>query len=210
MEVTLEQVQELVKSDETVREALKGEFVNPEAVTAFLDTEEGKKVIQPIADKRVTEGIQSWKHNNLQKLIDQAIIEANPADTPEQKRIKELEMKFKESEEKAIFAQQESYALSLATQRNLPSDLVKPFVGKTAEETLFGINQLDMAFTAAVQTAVEGHLGGTGRRSLPDNPNTQNATGTPEKKFSELSTQEKNHLYMTNRPEYERIRNAGQ
>lgn len=209
MEVTLEQVQELIKTNDEVRTALSAEFVNTEAVTTFLGTEDGKRLIQPQMDKRANDAIQTWKLNNLQKEIDKAVIAANPSDTPEQKRIKELELQFAQSQKDAVMAQQEAYAFSLATQKNLPHELVKPFVSETAEQTLYGINQLETSFLSAVQTEVEKHLGAGGRRTLPANPSTGDSGAQPVKKLSEMTIPERNALYMSNPAEYNRRKAQG-
>lgn len=204
VQVTLEQVVELVKQDENVREAIRGEFVTPEAFTTFLDTDEGKKLIQPKLDSFASKSIETWKNNHLEKIKQEAVLSANPTDTPEQRQIKELQMKFQEQEKKAILAEQSAYALSLAQQKELPSGLVKYFVGDTAEQTLSKMNTYEVEFKSALQMAIEKQLGGSGRNHLPENPNVGSPQGSPVKKLSEMSYQEASALYMSNPQEYAR------
>ena len=45
----------------------------PERVKAFLDTEAGQKAMQPYIDKQSAKGLETWKTNNLQALIDAEI-----------------------------------------------------------------------------------------------------------------------------------------
>ncbi|WKV24097.1 hypothetical protein PSYJYH_000062 [Bacillus phage PSYJ-YH] len=206
VQVTLEQVQELIQTNEEVRNAVRGEFINAEAFTAFMETEEGKKVLQPEFDRRNTQAINTWKNNNLEKIKQEAILSANPSDTPEQRRIKELELQMKASQEKAVHAEQMSYALGLAQQRGLPQGLVSRFVGKTAEETLQGINSYEMEFKSALQVETEKLLGSTGRNHLPQDfaGASQQATA-PVKDVSEMSYQEAAALYLSNPQEYQRL-----
>ncbi|AXF39906.1 hypothetical protein BMBphi_gp058 [Bacillus phage vB_BthS_BMBphi] len=197
-EVTIEQVVELVQSNEEVRNALQGQFVNKEAFTAFMETDEGKAVLQPKLDSFASTSINTWKHNNLQKEIDKALVNANPADTPEQKRIKELELQFQAQQEKATFAEQKAYALNLANQYGLPSALIDPFVGKDAQATLSNMNNFRNEFQSAVQVSVESHMGTTGRSHLPDNPNVNNQSqGTPTYDIPNMSYTEKVRAMQT-------------
>jgi hypothetical protein len=205
VQVTLEQVVELVKTDEGVRNALQSEFLNPETVKSFVATPEGGQAIQSFVDSKVTKGIDTWKNNNLQGLIDKAIIDASPAETPEQKRIKELELSFQAQQEKTAFAEQRAYALNLAQQRGLPTGLIDRFVGKSAEETLYGVNTYESEFKSAVQQSVEALTGGRGRQHLPDNPNVHQHQGAPERKLSQMSLSEQTQLFQVNPQEYNRL-----
>ncbi|WDS60625.1 hypothetical protein BC7_00028 [Bacillus phage BC-7] len=206
MELSVEQIVEVVKSNEEVRTALQGEFVNTEALTAFLDTEEGKKVVQPKMDSFASKSIETWKNNHLEKIKQEAILSANPSDTPEQRRIKELELQFKAQEEKAIFAEQKAYALNIANQKGLPAGLIDPFVGKDAQSTLQGLNTLENEFKSAVQLAVESQMGSTGRSHLPENPNAHSQTNATEvKKFEDMSYTEQARLYQSNPREWARL-----
>jgi hypothetical protein len=71
--------------------------VTAEQVNEFLSTEEGQKVIQPMMDKHTTDGIKTYRKNQFDKEVKAAvaseILKINPTETPEQKRIRELEDK---------------------------------------------------------------------------------------------------------------------
>ncbi|WP_144650981.1 DUF4355 domain-containing protein [Bacillus cereus] len=199
VQVTLEQVQELVKSNPEVRDALKGEFLTPEALTVFAQTDEGKKVLQPEFDRRVTGGIDAWKKNNLEKIKQDAILAANPADTPEQRQIRELQEQFNAEKRKANLAEQSAYALALANQKGLPTGLISYFVGEDQEATLQGINTYEMEFNSALQQHVESQLGATGRNHLPNGYSAAaQQTETPKKTIGEMSYEEAARQYMAN------------
>lgn len=208
VQVTLEQVVDLVKTDAAVKEAIKGEFqtdINPDSFKAYLDTDAGKQAAQSYVDSKVSKGIDAWKNNNLQKEIDTAILKANPGDTPEQRQIKELTLKFEAQQQATKHAEQKAYALNQLQTRQLPIGLVDRFVGNSPEETLFLVNQYESEWKSSLQTAVEGLTGATGRRHLPDNPNTQQQVGTPERKLSQMSLTEQTSLYQRNPQEYNRL-----
>lgn len=206
-EVTVEQVVALVQSNEEVRNALAGEFkaeITPDAFKAYLDTDAGKLAAQSYVDSKVSKGIEAWKNNNLQKHIDEALIAANPQETPEARQIRELTQKFEAQQKETELAKQKAYALNLAQQRNLPIGLIDNFVGATSEETLYKVNTYESEWKSALQSSVEALTGRTGRAHLPDNPNV-GQSGTPERKLSDMSYLEKQNLYRTNPQEYARL-----
>lgn len=207
-QITLDQVQEFIQNTPEALETLAPNFFQPERVQTFLSTDEGSKLIQPIKDKAVSQGINTWKANNLQREIDEALAKANPDDTPEQKRIRSMELEMQKFKDDAIFAQQKATALSLASEKNLPTGLIDHFVGKTDTETREKMNKYETEFKSAVQLAVEAKLGG-GTYKAPHNQDAHSQKGAGEKKFSEMSYEERTTLYQSNPAEYNRIKQQG-
>lgn len=77
--------------------AFLAEFDKPitaEAVGKWLDTEDGKKLTQPLMDKRVTEALKTYREGHydaeVKKAVADEIQRLNPKETPEQKQIREL------------------------------------------------------------------------------------------------------------------------
>ena len=68
----------------------------------ILEIAEGQKLIQPKLDKYFNKGLETWKQNNLEKLIDEEIAKRYPEETPEMRRIKELEQKLAEKERESV------------------------------------------------------------------------------------------------------------
>jgi hypothetical protein len=102
--VTIDDVKEWLKAkekDESVisflAEMNPDKPVTAEQVNEFLSTEEGQKLIQPMMDKHTTDGIKTYRKNQFDKEVKAAvaseILKINPTETPEQKRIRELEDK---------------------------------------------------------------------------------------------------------------------
>lgn len=79
-----EEVQAFVKSFEVP--------VNLENVKKFLESDaDGIAYLQSYTDKKVTQGISTFKANNLQKIIEEEIAKRNPQKTPEQIKMEELQ-----------------------------------------------------------------------------------------------------------------------
>jgi Domain of unknown function (DUF4355) len=151
--------------------AYLGELSTPtvEGVKGFLETEEGKKLIQPKLDAHFTKSLETWKANNLQKIVDDEIRKRNPQKTPEQI---ELEKLRKEIEDERRARNREALvnkALKIADEKSLPKDVIDFFVGEDEETTVTNLSKLEEAFNAAVTKAVEAKFKANGRDPEPGN-----------------------------------------
>ncbi|KKB34637.1 DUF4355 domain-containing protein [Bacillus thermotolerans] len=137
--------------------------VSADKVKGFLDTDEGKRLIQPILDKYHSKSLESWKANNLEKLVEAEIAKRNPQKSPAEIEVEKLRKEI-EDERKAR-ARQEIYnkAMKQATEKNLPVDLLDYFVSDDEEKTSENLSKLEEVFTKAVQTGVESKFKENGR-----------------------------------------------
>ena len=87
------------------------ELITPEVVGGFLEGEQGKKFLQPKMDAYFTKGLESWKANSLDKLINEEIKKRFPNETPEMKRIMELEQKLANQEQERLKAEMVANAI---------------------------------------------------------------------------------------------------
>lgn len=156
-----------------------------ERINSYLDTEEGKHYVEPIASRRYTQGLETWKKNNLDKLIDDEVKKRYPDQTPEQKRIAELEAKFKEAEQKAAKSELTAHALGVAQSKNLPTDLIKFFVGADKESTDNNISAFETAFNSAVEKVVTSRMGDSHK---PESNNDEKVLTTAD--FENMSTED--------------------
>ncbi|WP_426578881.1 hypothetical protein P5490_019880 [Bacillus altitudinis] len=64
------------KDDEEVK-MFVGELsaVSADKVKGFLETEEGKKVLQPRLDQHFTKGLETWKADDLEKIVEEEVSE---------------------------------------------------------------------------------------------------------------------------------------
>jgi len=113
-----------------------------------------------IAELQVKLGIEDWKKENLQGLIDEAVNKkVNPNETPEQKRIRELEKTLadmKETKEKADMLDSIMTKSLENDNIKMSPDIVKDFVIKgTQEETEAAYNRLNDFIKKIVSEKVE-------------------------------------------------------
>ncbi|PAD17402.1 DUF4355 domain-containing protein [Shouchella clausii] len=165
--MTLEEVKQFLaenKEKEDVKAYLEElSAVSADKVKGFLDTDEGKRLLQPRLDQHFTKGLESWKKNNLQSLIDEAVKAANPEETPEQKRIRELEEKLQASEKAAARKELVNKALGIADEKKLPKGIVDFFVADDEETTLSNLSKFEEVYNAAIQEKVEAEFKKAGR-----------------------------------------------
>lgn len=152
------------KDDKEVKDYLKGlKTVSVDDVKGFLDTEEGKRFIQPELDRYHSKGLESWKEKNLEDLIEQEVWKRNPEQSEEQKRISALEQELEKRDAEAKREKLRSNALGKAQELNLPTSLVDRFLGDSDEDTEQNLKALKETFDKYVQKGVESKFKSSGR-----------------------------------------------
>ncbi|CAC5988803.1 TPA: DUF4355 domain-containing protein [Staphylococcus aureus] len=152
------------KDDKEVKDYLNGlKTVSVDDVKGFLDTEEGKRFIQPELDRYHSKGLESWKEKNLENLIEQEVQKRNPEQSEEQKRISALEKELEKRDAEAKREKLRSNALGKAQQLNLPTSLVDRFLGDSDEDTEQNLKALKETFDKYVQEGVESKFKSSGR-----------------------------------------------
>lgn len=141
------------KDNEDVKN-FKSSIVNVDNVKNFLENnEEGKKYINSYADTRVSKGIETFKQNNLQKLIDEEIAKRNPSTDPKDKALADLQKEMDKMKAESARKDLTNKALKLATEKKIPSDLVNYFVGADEETTKNNLEVLSKALEVYSQKA---------------------------------------------------------
>lgn len=152
------------KDDKEVKDYLKGlKTVSVDDVKGFLDTEEGKRFIQPELDRYHSKELESWKEKNLEDLIEQEVRKRNPEQSEEQKRISALEQELEKRDAEAKREKLRSNALGKAQELNLPTSLVDRFLGDSDEDTEQNLKALKETFDKYVQKGVESKFKSSGR-----------------------------------------------
>lgn len=173
----IKQFLEQNKENEEVK-AFVGELsaVSADKVKGFLETEEGKKLLQPRLDQHFTKSLDTWKENNLEKIVEDEVSKRNPSKTPEQLEVEKLR---KEIEAEKAARNRETLvnkALKAADEKKLPKDVIDFFIGENEDSTLENLSKLEESFNAAVQAAVDVKFKESGREIERGN-GTGNSTG---------------------------------
>lgn len=139
-----------------------------EAVQSFInDDDSGKKWLQSLTDTRVTDAIKTYENKTLPKKIEDEIAKRFPAETEDQKQLRNLKQQFERLEAEKQTETLKNKALSIATEKGLPTKLVDYFIGSDEETTITGLGVLEEVFSLAVQQAVEEKFKQGGRDPKP-------------------------------------------
>lgn len=134
------------------------------------ENDDAKKWLQSLTDSRVTEAIKTYEKKTLPKKLEEEIAKRYPPETPEQKQLRELQQKLEQIEQEKIRESLRNKALSVATEKQLPTKLVDFFVGPDEETTMKNLAAFEEVFASAVQQAVEARFKEGGRNPKPSNP----------------------------------------
>ena len=149
MEITKEQVLSFLSENQDVIT----EVLTATHIENYLQNSEGQKLMQPKLDKYFNKG--------LEKLIDEEIAKRYPEETPEMRKIKELEQKLAEKEREAVRKELTIKAQQLASEKGLPTDLATYFIAENEELTIENIEKFDSAYKTHLDNAVIERTKGT-------------------------------------------------
>ena len=184
MKKIIEQVKKMlaeVKAGKEISEAdLTAAFVlTSEDVEAYLNTDEGKKLILPKIDAGVTKGIESFKKNNLDKLVEEKYNATHPPLTEDQKKMQKLEADFQKEKSERVREQLKNKLISEATKKSLPVDMVDILVGSDEEASLKNLDLYEQTFNQMLSAKVEERFAAGGRK-----PEGAGNGGKPPKSFT--------------------------
>ncbi|MGD6831428.1 DUF4355 domain-containing protein [Sutcliffiella halmapala] len=166
--------------------------VTVDGVNTFLETEEGKKFLQPTLDRYHTKSLESWKNNNLQKLIDDGVSKLNPSETPEQKRIRELEEKIEKAESERTRETLKNKALSTLSEKKLPTFLLEHLIGQDEDSTTQSLTKFEEVWNAQLQSVKQELLKENGTTISGSSSNSDNYKGlNPTQLMSQAYSQSK-------------------
>jgi len=145
--------------------------VTSETVKDYVEnTDEGKKLLQSLTDAKVTKSIESWKQNNLQKVLDDEIAKRYPPETAEAKRLRELEKRINDQDNLLKRKDLLTSAIKKATEKGLPINVIDRLLGDDEESTEKNLNLFEEEFKKAIETQVNEKFK-QGGRDVPGHPN---------------------------------------
>lgn len=159
-ELTVEQVVDFITANEGTDEVanLVNSFITPERVNSYLDGDQGWSILQPRFDKQFTKSLDTWKNNNLQKIIDAEIRTRYPDETPEALRMREMEQKLAKMEQDKAVSALRSLAIECGNELGLPTALSAACVSETEEATRAKVKQMEIEFKSSVEKEVEARM----------------------------------------------------
>ena len=141
-----------------------------EGIEKFLnENEDGKKWMQSKLDSYTTKGLATYKTNfmekELPKLLNDEITKRYPAETESDKKLRELEVKFQESEKDKHNARLQSKLLKVANESKIPDFFVDYAIDKDEESSITRLKELGTKYTETVNSSVEARMAEFGRKA---------------------------------------------
>ena len=93
-------------------------------VNSYLDTEDGKKLLQPKLDTYQSKGLETWKTNNLDKIYQERFTKENPAANPKDVELNKLKADFENMKNSTLKEKLTNKTLKEFQELKLPSELV--------------------------------------------------------------------------------------
>lgn len=133
-----EPVKELINSGLTL-DAFKSKIESDASFKSFLDSEK---------DKHLQKGIDTFKTNNLQKLVDEEYKKQHPEADPKDTEMAKLKRKIEQMEKDTLKKDLTNKALKFATEKKLPVELVDFIVGNDEVTTTANLEKLASIFSS--------------------------------------------------------------
>ena len=130
----------------------------------FMETEEGRKVLNPMFDKKVSTAIETWKSNNIEKVVNEELVKRGYVKTDEQKKMLELEQQIANIQKEKELAEKKAVALAELNANGLNTALAD-FISYDSEETIrTGVSTFKSILDDLVEKEVKKRTAGTGAK----------------------------------------------
>ncbi|WP_434305906.1 DUF4355 domain-containing protein [Clostridium botulinum] len=154
---------------------------------SFLDSEK---------DKHSSKSLETWKANNIEKLINEEIRKRNPQKDEKDIVLEELQRKIEAMEKEKQYEKLKNVALKQATEKKLPNELVDYFIGQNEETTINNLTKLEEIFNSKLETVVQERLKGSSY--TPPKGGGEPTTSNPYEKGENFSLTKQMELEISN------------
>ncbi|KAA0956638.1 DUF4355 domain-containing protein [Planococcus sp. ANT_H30] len=165
MKINLEQFKTLVEAGDNsaLEKHIHDSLERGDLVAAATTNKDVLSELDSLKDTHHKTALETWKTNQLPGLIEAKVREANPAKSPAEIALEDLQKKFDDSEKARTRETLKNKALSIAAEKKLPTDLLDFFIADDEDSTNENLGKLEAAYNKAVQAAVEDTFKANGR-----------------------------------------------
>ena len=121
---------------------------------------ESDKSLQGLFDKKVTTGIENFKKNGMQKLIEAEVLKrTGKNETPEQKEIRELKERLDKADKEKAKAEMISKYKDVLAEKKIPSNMIDFLLAQDDETTGANIELFENSMKQYIETGIKEKLG---------------------------------------------------
>lgn len=199
IELTPEVIVGAIESNPELAQAIQPHVLTKDAVSSYLQTDDGLGIVAPMIDQSVSKGINAWKEKNLENIVQERLSELNPAETPEQKQLKQLQAQMAAVQKDKQMLEMRGVAQEALSKVGLPTSLAGYVLSDNPEATKHKVAELDIEIQNIVSGIVDQKVSNIAAKAQPTNTDTMaTSTGTQATKLTDLTVEEATELARTN------------
>ena len=147
----MENNQEVIVKEEikAVVEESKAALINKENLTLeelknIINENEGFKAwLSSEKDRHFSTSLNTWKENNLSKEVEKEISKRYPAETEEQKKLRDLELKLQAMEQESKMKELKANTMRVINDKQLDSEILDFVLSDNEETTIANIDKFE-------------------------------------------------------------------
>lgn len=177
MKIDLNKFKELVEAGDNsaLEKHIQESLERGDLVAAAATNKDFRSELDSVKDTHHKTALETWKSNHLNQLVEEEVKKRNPPEeTPEQKRIRELEEKIANGEKATQRAELKNKAMAYATDNKLPaqfaSKYIERFLGDDESSTTATLSELKADLDALINDGVNSKFKENGREVPSGNP----------------------------------------
>ena len=124
----------LINKENLTLEELKNIINENEGFKAWLSSEK---------DRHFSTSLNTWKENNLSKEVEKEISKRYPAETEEQKKLRDLELKLQAMEQESKMKEIKANTMRVINDKQLDSEILDFVLSDNEETTIANIDKFE-------------------------------------------------------------------
>ena len=156
-EIQVEQIEETkAVVDEPKADLINKENLTLEELKNIINGNEGFKAwLSSEKDRHFSTSLNTWKENNLAKEVEKEISKRYPAETEEQKKLRDLELKLQSMEQESKMKEIKANTMRVINDKKLDSEILDFVLSETEEVTISKIDKLESLIDKLATQRVE-------------------------------------------------------
>lgn len=133
--------------------------INVDKLQKFVsENEDGKKFIDSLKDKHFSKSLETWKSNNLNKLVDEEVNKRFPKADPKDVELQSIKAQLDQLKAEKTHETLLNKATKIANEKKLPLNLIDYFVGSDEDSTNNNLSKLEEVWNASLTSAIDAKL----------------------------------------------------
>jgi hypothetical protein len=148
------------KESAEVKEYLQGfkTLTLDETKNLVTTNEELKKWFDSEKHSHFDKGLQTWMEKTFPTKLDQEIKKRFPEKDPKDIELENIKAQLKQMADEKLYESLKNKALTVATEKKIPTSVIDLLLGKDEESTLTNIGKFEEAINPYIQSQIEERL----------------------------------------------------